>query len=626
MCYNVYMRGINNIKRSKSAFSLAEMLLVLLIMSFLSMAIAPFVTKKVKKDTYRQPHGRFECFWNNDRLIQYNVLETGAGQQEDRTAQGYCEFEPVERAAFYLLQGVGGGGGGAFAATQPYITSYTATYTSTDTDGYSVTGYYIPCSRIRYSNSYSSCSSRIISSFTDSSIESNTASQWAWVNEIWDDPEFMPTRTFKICSGRGGGGEGIGGWTQEYIPAFNPETMQWYNKCEYEPHIPPDANGVDNDPCYDYPTADGGNGGKGACVTVTVALPRGSVINRSNLNYYFSSDDQSNGADVYATFGNASCKITGGGSGSDGRYSPSVGWTQGETGQDAQLYQYLEDDEHQCNYTLGNYITGGRGGSGVLWNTVNGSISWDPKPGDHNSNNSFSFSGASTPYVVPISYTYKKAYNYYGMAGGPGEYNMMFFSELNKKIRITPGRAGRGGIGSSTAQQGQPGGTTTATFDGDAYPFLTLDGGRGARNKMTGNYFSLYSQDPVYQNDSVMETTRLGEYSDFVAALSADEGTNLQSIIPSQAKPGRGGDGGFTVLRDTRNGGTRSFDGHTLSATGDERFEYGGENAALPTNSGKEISCNPNGPLDDEHQTKISGTTTNCPGEDGEDGAVIIIW
>ena len=143
---------------------------------------------------------------------------------------------------------------------------------------------------------------------------------------------------------------------------------------------------------------------------------------------------------------------------------------------------------------------------------------------------------------------------------------------------------------------------------------------------MTGNYFSLYSQDPVYQNDSVMETTRLGEYSDFVAALSADEGTNLQSIIPSQAKPGRGGDGGFTVLRDTRNGGTRSFDGHTLSATGDERFEYGGENAALPTNSGKEISCNPNGPLDDEHQTKISGTTTNCPGEDGEDGAVIIIW
>ena len=217
------MRGIKKIKSEKNAFSLAEMLLVLLIMSFLSMAIAPFVTKKVKKDTYRQPHGRFECFWLNDRLIQYNVLETGAGQQEDRTAQGYCEFEPVERAAFYLVQGVGAGGGGAFAATAPYVTSYTATYTSSNERGRSKTGYYIPCSEVSssYSALYRACSGSIISEFTDSSGASNTSSKWAWVNEVWDDPAYTPTRTFTMCSGRGGGGTGKGGWVRQFIPVLN---------------------------------------------------------------------------------------------------------------------------------------------------------------------------------------------------------------------------------------------------------------------------------------------------------------------------------------------------------------------------------------------------------------------
>lgn len=608
------MRGIKKIKSEKNAFSLAEMLLVLLIMSFLSMAIAPFVTKKVKKDTYRQPHGRFECFWLNDRLIQYNVLETGAGQQEDRTAKGYCEFEPVERAAFYLVQGVGAGGGGAFAATAPYMTTSTAT-----------NNYTIPCASTSSSSKRYACSSNIISSFSDSSSASAVTSKWAWVNDVWDD--YIPTRTFTMCSGRGGGGSGKGGWVRQFIPEYDEnghfvfdEHGNIVNKCDTAHFILPGTNGVDNDPCYDYPTADGGAGGKGACVRITVTLPRGSVVNRSQI-YTSSTYSGYNGKEVYATYGNASCRITGGATGTDA-YNDSTGWYDGTVGEDAELSQYMEDAEHQCNYEFSSTTPGATGGVGGQWRLVGGYPSWSSTPGGTNSNNSFSFSDQT----VDISYTYKRARNYYGMAGGPGEYNMMFFPEVHKKIRITPGRAGRGGIGTSTSQQGQPGGQTTATFEGDAHPFLTLDGGRGARGKMTGAYFNLYSQPPVYGNDTSMESARKGEYSDFVAALSADEGTNLQSIIPAQYKPGRGGDGGFTVQRDTRNGGTRKFDGHTFSGTGDDRFSYGGEDYEMPVNSGKEISCNPNGPLDDEHQTKISGETTNCPGESGEDGAVIIIW
>ena len=40
----------------KGGFSLAEMLLVLMILSFLTIAMAPFVVKKVNKKTARAPH------------------------------------------------------------------------------------------------------------------------------------------------------------------------------------------------------------------------------------------------------------------------------------------------------------------------------------------------------------------------------------------------------------------------------------------------------------------------------------------------------------------------------------------------------------------------------------------
>ena len=626
------MRGIKRFNKKLAAFSLAEMLLVLLIMSFLSVAIAPFVTKKVKKDTLRQPHGRFECFWDGDRLVQYKVLESGTGVEEDRTATGYCEFEPAARATFYLVQGVGGGGGGAFAALAPNIKTFTAKYTDRDEANQTVdAGYYIPCSRLKNDSNqvrteyYAACTGHIKDSFSDSSAPSETSSKWAWVNEIWNDPAYTPTRTYKICSGHGAGGWGVGAWVlvdDGVSGCVNPD-----GSANASPIFPESSDPADDlDPCYDYPDARGGQGGDGGCVEITVTLPLGSLVERGNLNYGFTVGYKDNGPDIYATYGIESCLVTGGKVGEDGEDSRANGsWVPGADGEDATLSVFnttdtLDSVPYTCTGALTTGSVGGDGGDGGMWNP--NALPWTLTYGGSNSNNSFEFSKS----FVPISYEYKRAYNYYGMAGGAGEYNMMFFPEITQKIKIVPGKAGKGGTGTLDDQQGQAGGATTATFANETTPFLSLAGGRGSKTKMAGNYFNLYSQDPVYNNDTSMVTARIGEYSDFVAAISADEGTNLQSIIPDDAKPGRGGDGGYTVLRDTRNGGKRAFDGHDFTTAGDERFKYGGDALELPVNSAKEIVCHDHGPLLPEYRLKIAGEETYCPGEDGEDGAVIIIW
>lgn len=62
-------------KNSKKAFSLAEMLLVLLILSFLIVSLAPIAYKKIPKKTDRLPHGRFECYYDGEKLMQYTADE-----------------------------------------------------------------------------------------------------------------------------------------------------------------------------------------------------------------------------------------------------------------------------------------------------------------------------------------------------------------------------------------------------------------------------------------------------------------------------------------------------------------------------------------------------------------------
>ena len=101
---------------SKFGFSLAETLLVLLIMSFLIVAIAPISYKQITKKVKRDHHGRFECYYDSSgNLHQYKADEITGG--EDKIISGddaVCTFEPPSSAAFYIVQAIGGGAGGTY--------------------------------------------------------------------------------------------------------------------------------------------------------------------------------------------------------------------------------------------------------------------------------------------------------------------------------------------------------------------------------------------------------------------------------------------------------------------------------------------------------------------------------
>lgn len=135
------------------AFSLGEMLLVLLIMSFLAISIPGIHFKKSELKTKRTLHGRYECYYacplttdadgtvrhlsgcaaDAYSLYQYSVNEEGAATGPEVVTK--CEFTPPKEAIFYLVHAVGGGGGasGTNGSVSVYPNTYTQTYTSPNT-------------------------------------------------------------------------------------------------------------------------------------------------------------------------------------------------------------------------------------------------------------------------------------------------------------------------------------------------------------------------------------------------------------------------------------------------------------------------------------------------------------
>ena len=122
-----------------SAFTVAEMLLVLLIISFLIIAIPPLVNKKIAKKVMRGEHGRYECWINPEDGATYEYLATerhGVGAIFHHNGDDLgrklgpnerCRFKPAEMAPtapYFVMQIIGGGGGGAYAPYRADNTDY----------------------------------------------------------------------------------------------------------------------------------------------------------------------------------------------------------------------------------------------------------------------------------------------------------------------------------------------------------------------------------------------------------------------------------------------------------------------------------------------------------------------
>ncbi len=118
------------------AFTTAEMLLVLVIISFLILAIPPLIHKKFEKQLSQGNHGRYEC-WRDTNGHVYEFLATNKRgiikhsanvepnpnnrntlQGANLGENGVCHFSPdvdAPGASYFSIQAVGGGAGGAMA-------------------------------------------------------------------------------------------------------------------------------------------------------------------------------------------------------------------------------------------------------------------------------------------------------------------------------------------------------------------------------------------------------------------------------------------------------------------------------------------------------------------------------
>ncbi len=110
----------NYTNKKNTAYTLAEVLVVMSVIMLIILALPP-VTKKVFKikDT-RKAHGRYECYWKvnettgKKELWSYTAEENGREIETNLGASAtYCEFKPTANSIYFIMHAVGGGGAGA---------------------------------------------------------------------------------------------------------------------------------------------------------------------------------------------------------------------------------------------------------------------------------------------------------------------------------------------------------------------------------------------------------------------------------------------------------------------------------------------------------------------------------
>ena len=86
-------------KRIYGAFSLVEMMLLLLISSLMIAAGVTVVTKKHVKVPKLAVHGAYMCYMKNGQLHQEQYVGPGLTKKIKDENVGSCSFTPPERAA-----------------------------------------------------------------------------------------------------------------------------------------------------------------------------------------------------------------------------------------------------------------------------------------------------------------------------------------------------------------------------------------------------------------------------------------------------------------------------------------------------------------------------------------------
>ena len=104
-----------NLKTSKTAFSLVEIMLFLLVASLITAASIPIVTKKHYKLPQLVSHGAYLCYYKDNKLREARWSGKYVLKKLFDREVTECNFAVPKKAPYFQVSAIGGGGGGGDA-------------------------------------------------------------------------------------------------------------------------------------------------------------------------------------------------------------------------------------------------------------------------------------------------------------------------------------------------------------------------------------------------------------------------------------------------------------------------------------------------------------------------------
>ena len=99
-------------KKNKFGFSLFEVVVTMAIVAIFIAACTNVFTQRYKKRVALPAHGRFACCYDSTNLLTERLISENVVVSETHPETGYCYFEPLKAASYFVVNAVAGGGAG----------------------------------------------------------------------------------------------------------------------------------------------------------------------------------------------------------------------------------------------------------------------------------------------------------------------------------------------------------------------------------------------------------------------------------------------------------------------------------------------------------------------------------
>lgn len=109
------MLNLHNLKHNKKAFTLVEVMLLLVVLSLVFASSVSLITRKHKLKPRRSVHGQYICFREPETGVLRQVKYSGKSLLQDQREIDKCTFEAPNNSSYMYIMLVGAGGAGGNA-------------------------------------------------------------------------------------------------------------------------------------------------------------------------------------------------------------------------------------------------------------------------------------------------------------------------------------------------------------------------------------------------------------------------------------------------------------------------------------------------------------------------------